>query len=109
MSVISSFIKNELIRNMNMITEYKKKLESLPRGTIVKKVINGKEYCYLAYREKKKVVTKYIGNNEEKVKYYKELLVRRMQIEAFIKSLKEERSKLLKMEALIWSYITVVM
>ena len=58
-------ISREEARNENMITEYTKELETLPRGKITPKTVNGKTYYYLYYRDGKKVVSKYIGKGEE--------------------------------------------
>ena len=39
------------------IEELEKKIEALPRGTIVTKNIDGKPYFYQQYKENKKTVT----------------------------------------------------
>ena len=56
-------ISREETRNENMITEYTKELDTLPRGKITPKTVNGKTYYYLYYRDGKKVVSKYIGKD----------------------------------------------
>ena len=63
-------ILREENRNENMIIEYTKELETLPRGKITPKNVNGNTYYYLYYRDGKKVVSKYIGKDEEFLKKY---------------------------------------
>ena len=74
-------ISREEARNENMLTEYTKVLETLSRGKITPKTINGKTYYYLYYRDGKKVVSKYIGKDEESLIAVREQLARRSQIE----------------------------
>ena len=38
------------------------RLASLPKGCVKERIIGGKKYYYLQYRQKNKVVQKYIGN-----------------------------------------------
>ena len=57
MSMLMMVISREEARNENMLTEYTKVLETLPRGKITPKTINGKTYYYLYYRDGKKVVS----------------------------------------------------
>ncbi len=94
-------ISREEIRNENMINEYIKELNLLPRGKITPKAINGKIYYYLYYREGKKVVSKYIGKDEESLNVIREQLSRRYQIEEIIKKLKEEKAQIKKLEAVL--------
>lgn len=88
-------------RKENMITEYKKELEALPRGKITPKTVNGKTYYYLYYRDRKKVVSKYICKDEESLSVLREQLIRRSQIEEIIKKLKEEKAQIKKLEAML--------
>lgn len=94
-------ISREETRNENMIIEYTKELETLPRGKITPKIVNGKIYYYLYYRDGKKVVSKYIGKDEESLTAVREKLVRRSQIEEIIKKLKEEKAQIKKLEAML--------
>lgn len=99
--MLETIISREKIRNENMINEYIKELEILPKGKMIGKTVTGKTYYYLYYRDGKKVVSKYIGNNEEKMATVREQLSRRSQIEEIIKKLKEEKTKIIKMEAML--------
>ena len=94
-------ISREEARNENMLTEYTKVLETLPRGKITPKTINGKTYYYLYYRDGKKVVSKYIGKDEESLIAVREQLARRSQIEEIIKKQKEEKTQIKKLEAML--------
>ena len=101
MSMLMTLISREEARNENMITEYTKELETLPRGKITPKTVNGKTYYYLYYRDGKKVVSKYIGKDEESLIAVREQLTRRSQIEEIIKKLKEEKAQIKKLEAML--------
>ena len=101
MSMLMTVISREEARNENMITEYIKELEALPRGKITPKTVNGRTYYYLYYRDGKKVVSKYIGKNEESLTTVREALARRSQIEEMLKKLKEEKAQIKKLEAML--------
>jgi hypothetical protein len=55
----------------------------------------------LYYSDEKKVVSKYIGKDEESLTAVREQLTRRSQIEEIIKKLKEEKAKIKKLEAML--------
>lgn len=101
MSMLMMVISHEKTRNGNMITEYTKELEKLAKGRITKKILNTKTYYYLYYRDGKKVVSKYIGKDEESLSVVREQLTRRSQIEKMIKKLKEEKTQIKKIEAML--------
>jgi hypothetical protein len=48
-----------------MERDYRRAVARLPRGCIVRKVIRGREYFYLAYREKDRVRFEYRGRELE--------------------------------------------
>ena len=96
-----TIISREEMRNENMINEYTKELETLPKGKITPKTVNGKTYYYLYYRDGKKVVSKYVGKDEESLIAIREGLVRRSQIEEIVKKLKEEKAQIKKLEAML--------
>ena len=77
---------------MANINELLYELESLPTGYISKKVIHGKEYFYLQYKNNGKLISKYIkGNDLEKLKAD---LLRREEIEKEIKDLLSKEKNL---------------
>lgn len=94
-------ISREEARNGKMIIEYTKELETLPRGKITPKTVNGKTYYYLYYRDGKKVISKYIGKYNDSLTSIREGLARRSQIEKIMKKLKEEKVKIKKLEAML--------
>lgn len=101
MSVLAVLLSKEANRNENMIVEYSRELESLPKGTIKLKKVNEKNYYYLIFRDGDKVITKYVGKNEETLISIQEKLIRRKQVEEIIKKLKEEKIQIKKMEAML--------
>ena len=101
MSIVSSLINKESMRNQNMILEYERELTSLPKGSIKAKHVGNKVYYYLNYRDGEKVVSKYIGKSEESLITIKEQLERRRQIEGMLKKLKEEQKQIKKLEAIL--------
>ena len=61
MSVVLDAIKENLERNLYMQELYSKNMQSLRKGSLTVKNINGNEYYYLLYRDGEKVKTEYIG------------------------------------------------
>ena len=90
MLLLEKIVLQEKSRIENMMVMHESELLSLPHGTLVKKTINGKEYYYVQYREGKKVLSKYIGNSEEKVVDMRVRIERRRQIETILKNRKVE-------------------
>lgn len=101
MSMLKIAISREEVRNEKMIEEYTKELETLPKGKITPKVVRGKTYYYLYFRDGEKIVSKYIGKDENNLLIIREQLARRDQVEEMIKKLKEERVKIKKLEAML--------
>lgn len=99
MSVLSVLITREEMRNRNMIAEYTRELDTLPKGSIKRKNVNGNIYYYLVFRNGNKIVSKYIGKDEESVTVIKEQILRRKQIEGILKKLMDERNQIEKLEA----------
>lgn len=94
---IDIIIEKEKQRNINMINAYKKRIVDLPKGSLFIREINEKKYCYLRYREGKKVIQKYAGTIEQKEKICSDIAERK-RIEQLIAMLEEERKKINKME-----------
>jgi len=96
MSIIQDVLKEEYERLKSLEQKYEREIEFLPKGTISKRVRNGKFYFYLVYREKQKVITQYIGKIEsqksqetiEQVKKRKQLEDKLKQVRINIKELK---------------------
>jgi len=64
MAILKDMLKEELDRLIRMENSYIQKINSLPKGSIVSKIINGKQYSYLVYRNGLKVITEYIRPEE---------------------------------------------
>lgn len=58
---IKELLKEELDNSLRMEHDYQRELAKLPRGSIVKKLIGGRIYFYLAYREGARVHFQYLG------------------------------------------------
>ena len=73
MRIIKSVLEEELQNSLRMKEEYEEALKKLPRGSLVKKIIKGRPYYYLAERKGSKVVYRYLGqpSDKEKEKYEK--------------------------------------
>lgn len=91
--LIGSVIKNEAIRNEQMIAEYEKLLSDLPRGSII---CRKNEYYYLKYRENGKVCDKYIGKDPAAVSDVREKLEQRKHYEKMLSALKAEQKTISK-------------
>ena len=73
MKVIKGILKEELNNSLRMRKDYQRELAKLPKGSLVKKKIRGREYYYLVLREKGKVKFIYKGKlNADEIKGYKQ-------------------------------------
>jgi hypothetical protein len=73
MKVIKSVLKEELDNSFRMRKNYQRELAKLPKGSLIKKKIRGKEYYYLVLREKGKVKFIYKGKpNTDEINKYKQ-------------------------------------
>ncbi len=97
MSLLTSAVETELNRIEKMISDYESELHDLPKGSLSKKCIRGNEYYYLQYREGKKAVSQYIGNDLAFIEELQEQVDRRKHIEAMLTGLKSEYAKAQKM------------
>lgn len=84
-----------------MIAEYSRELEALPKGSIKPKRVKDRTYYYLVFRDGDKVITKYIGKDEEALIPIREQLSRRKQVEEILKKLKEENAQIKRLEAIL--------
>ncbi|MCB0307951.1 MAG: hypothetical protein KDD48_01155 [Bdellovibrionales bacterium] len=91
MRQIKAILREELGHSKRMLQKYEKALKKLPKGSLVVKNINGKDYCYLAYRGGNKVHFKYLGKiPDEDIQEYQEAKEKKKQYRGFIKDLKEQ-------------------
>ncbi len=102
---IKELLEEELKNSLRMEQGYLRELSRLPRGSLVKKVIAGRDYFYLAYREngavrfdyKGKAVSeqdlaKYSDAKRYRVQYRKLLKNVRMQIKFMRKALRAKQA-----------------
>lgn len=95
---IDAVLEKERQRNEKMRSAYEKRVSDIPRGSLVIRELNGRKYCYLRYREGKKVVQKYAGTIEQEEMIRAQIAERKHLIE-LIAMLEEENERILKMEA----------
>ncbi len=88
--LINSVVKNEAERNGQMIAEYQRLMENLPKGSII---CRKNEYYYLKYRKDGKVCDEYIGKDPTSVKEQLEL---RRHYEKMLSALKREQKAINK-------------
>lgn len=91
--LINIAIKNEAIRNEQMISEYEKLISALPKGSLI---CRKNEYYYLKYRENGKVYDKYIGKDMKLVEDIKEKIKLRKHYSEMLELLKEEKKTIHK-------------
>lgn len=70
---IKDMLKEELENSIQIRKDYKRALKELPKGSLVRKVISGHEYFYLAFRDGKKVRFDYKGKlDKDEIAKYRE-------------------------------------
>ena len=70
---IKDMLNEELQNSLQIKQDYERALAVLPRGSLVRKVIGGRPYFYLAHREGDKVQFDYRGKlADEDVRRYEE-------------------------------------
>jgi len=66
MGIIKDLLSEELENSVRLRKEYAEAFKKQPGGSIIKKVIRGHQYYYLAFREDKKVRFIYKGKKVSK-------------------------------------------
>jgi len=95
-SLVIRTVQKEKQRIDRMIDAYSKQLKDLPKGTVAEKKNGNNVYYYLKYRDGGKVVSEYLGKNDDKVSRIRALIDKRRHIEAMIKHLREEQTLALR-------------
>lgn len=90
--LIASVVKNEALRNAQMIEQYEAQLAALPKGSLISR----KGYFYLKYRKDGRVCDEYIGKESDKVSELREQLALRKHCETMLSTLKLEQKKIHK-------------
>jgi len=96
MSLLSQIVAEEKDRIKKMISEYEQELVTLPKGTLVAKKINDKQYFYLQFRKGEKIVSSYVGGKTDKIDELRERVNRRKHIKAMLKALRIEYNQAIK-------------
>jgi hypothetical protein len=89
-SVIFGMLQEEKQRNLEMQEAYKKEIEALRKGSIMKKNVSGNNYYYLKYRQDGKVKNDYIGKDEDIVNEIKKEIEKRKYLQSVLKRLQLE-------------------
>ena len=97
--IIDEVIEKEKFRNRAMCDQLERQLEKLPKGSLVIRDVGNRKYCYLRYRDGKKIITKYVGTGE-KTDEIRAMIMERERIVSEIKELDLEYERIGKMEAM---------
>jgi hypothetical protein len=88
--VLEGVLLEERERNIRMQESQNVRLLELPKGKIVKKSYDSREYYYLMFREKEKVRTKYLGKDIDLIEQVQKQLDERKYVKDVLKRLKDE-------------------
>ena len=98
MEILNGVLREELERLKNLKKHYEQEILKLPKGSLIKKEINGHEYYYINYREEGKGVFKYIGKlNKDEVKELERRIKERRKLRKLNIKVKQDIAKLEKM------------
>ena len=61
---IMELLREELGSSLCMERDYLRELAKLPRGSLVRKIVRGRAYFYLAVRERDRVRFRYLGKQD---------------------------------------------
>ena len=91
MGVIKGVLREELNNSLRMQGDYEQELKKLPRGSLVKKNIKGRDYYYLLMREAGKVKFIYRGKvSDDEVEKYREVKVLRARYRNLLSKVKKQ-------------------
>jgi hypothetical protein len=88
--VILDLLVAESRKNLQIQRELENNISSLPRGSIKERKVKDKTYYYLAYRQNKKVINKYIGVEPLEAKKLSRLILKRKAFENQLKQLQKD-------------------
>ena len=96
-TVIRTVLEEELARNLKMQNAYTNELNNLPKGIIEFVERNGHRYCYLKFRDGKRVIRKYLGKFENTdIESLRKSIERRKYFSNVLKDLKNEEDEIKK-------------
>ena len=97
-SVLKGVLEEELERNLRKQAVFQNELSKYPKGSLCIVDIHSDKYVYRKYRDKNKVISKYIGSIEsEDAKKAFEDRVKYIRYKQDLKDLKEEEKRIKKM------------
>ena len=94
MSILEDVLIEEYDRSLRILHAIEEENKSLPRGSIRQKIVGGRKYYYLQYREGKQVRSKYVKKAD--LELLQQNLKRRKENEASIKELTKSRKQIIK-------------
>ncbi len=94
MSVLEEVLMEEYDRSLRISRAIESENDSLPRGSIRRRIINGRAYFYLQYREGSHVRSKYLKADE--VEEIRLRLERRRENDAALKAQAKSRAQIVK-------------
>lgn len=92
MDIMKGLAREELENSMRIKKNYEDAIKGLPKGSLSKKRINGREYYYLFYRESpNKVRSRYLGKlSDEEAKEYQEKIRKRRAYEKLVREARQQ-------------------
>jgi hypothetical protein len=93
MDMVKSVLQEELESAKEKLKFYQEGINELPKGSISKKLIHGKEYYYLKHREGKSIKTDYLGklpDDARKIDEYREKILSRNRLKINLKIVIQE-------------------
>lgn len=94
MSVLEEVLLEEYDRTKRIISALKKELNTLPKGSVQEKIIGGRKYSYLVYREGKNVRSDYIKKSD--IEIVRNGIAKRKENETAIKELQNSINQITK-------------
>ena len=96
-SVVYGVLQDELYRNQRMQARYRHEIDQLPKGSLFLRKIGEQQYFYLNYRDKSKVVSKYLGRLDAiQIEDLKKSIAERKRYADLLKKLIREEKMLMK-------------
>lgn len=91
MSVLISTLKEELVHAKRLEKKYRTSLLDLPRGSFIVRKVGNRSYGYLTFREKGRVVQKYLGSMDEStIAKFREQAAKKKNYKGQLKKVKEQ-------------------
>ena len=90
-SVVFGVLQDELERNRRMQNRYRQEISQLPKGSLFQRKIGEHQYYYLNYRDKSRVVSKYLGRlDAQNIEDVRRNISERKRYEDLLRKLRDE-------------------